>query len=35
MYFFSKSFFEGGGGTENNPVGSLISDQCYFNVKYE
>ena len=31
VYFFSKIF----GGTENIPVGSAISDQCYFYAKYD
>ena len=30
----SISFLKLGGG-ENNPVGSSISDQCYFNVNYD
>ena len=33
VYFFSKTL--GGGGGENNPVRSSISDQCYFYAKYD
>ena len=25
----------GGGGGENNPMRSLVSDQCYFYAKYD
>ena len=32
VHFFSKTL--GGGGGENNPVRSSISDQCYFYAKY-
>ena len=31
-HFFSKTL---GGGGENNPVGSSISDQCCFYAKYD
>ena len=31
-HFFSKPW---GGGAENNPVRSSISDQCYFYAKYD
>ena len=31
VHFFSKTL----GGTENNPVRSSISDQCYFYAKYD
>ena len=31
--FFSKLW--GGGGAENNPVRSSVSDQCYFYAKYD
>ena len=34
VHFFSKAFFVGGGG-ENNPVMSSISDQCSFHEKYD
>ena len=30
VHFFSKPW-----GAENNPVGSPISDQCYFYAKYD
>ena len=30
VHFFSKTL---GGGAENNPVTSSISDQCYFSAK--
>ena len=30
VHFFSKTL----GGGENNPVGSSITDQCYFYAKY-
>ena len=30
VYFFSKPW-----GSENNPVKSSISDQCYFYAKYD
>ena len=33
VHFFSKPW--GGGGGENNPMGSLVSDQCYFYAKYD
>ena len=33
IHFFSKTL--GGGGAENNPVRSSISDQCYFCAKYD
>ena len=33
VHFFSKTL--GGGGGENNPVRSSISDQCYFYAKYD
>ena len=32
VHFFSKTL---GGGAENNPVRSSISDQCYFHAKYD
>ena len=32
VHFFSKPW---GGGAENNPVRSSVSDQCYFYVKYD
>ena len=32
VYFFSKPW---GGGAENNPVRSSVSDQCYFYAKYD
>ena len=32
VHFFSKTL---GGGAENNPVRSSISDQCYFYAKYD
>ena len=32
VHFFSKTL---GGGGENNPVRSSISDQCYFYAKYD
>ena len=32
VHFFSKTL---GGGDENNPLGSSISDQCYFYAKYD
>ena len=32
VHFFSKPW---GGGAENNPVRSSISDQCYFYAKYD
>ena len=32
VHFFSKTL---GGGAENIPVRSSISDQCYFYVKYD
>ena len=28
-------FFNFGGGAENNPVRSSVSDQCYFYAKYD
>ena len=31
----SISFLNLGGGAENNPVRSSISDQCYFYAKYD
>ena len=31
----SISFLNLGGGGENNPVRSSISDQCYFYAKYD
>ena len=31
----SISFLKRGGGAENIPVGSSISDQCYFYAKYD
>ena len=33
VHFFSKPW--GGGGAENNPMRSLVSDQCYFYAKYD
>ena len=33
VHFLSKTL--GGGGGENNPVRSSISDQCYFYAKYD
>ena len=33
VHFFSKPW--GGGGGENNPVRSSVSDQCYFYAKYD
>ena len=34
VHFFSKPW--GGGGAENNPVNSSVSDrQCYFYAKYD
>ena len=35
VYFFSKTFYFVGGGAENNPVMSSISDQCSFHAKYD
>ena len=32
VHFFSKPW---GGGAENNPVRSSVSDQCYFYAKYD
>ena len=32
VHFFSKTL---GGGGENNPVRSSISNQCYFYAKYD
>ena len=32
VQFFSKTL---GGGAENNPVRSSISDQCYFYAQYD
>ena len=32
VHFFSKTL---GGGAENIPVRSSISDQCYFYAKYD
>ena len=32
VHFFSKPW---GGGGENNPVRSSVSDQCYFYAKYD
>ena len=32
VHFFSKTL---GGGAEHNPVRPSISDQCYFNAKYD
>ena len=32
VHVFSKTL---GWGAENNPVGSSISDQCYFYAKYD
>ena len=32
VYFISKTL---GGGAENNPVRTSISDQCYFYAKYD
>ena len=32
VHFFSKPW---GGGVENNPVRSSVSDQCYFYAKYD
>ena len=32
FHFFSKPW---GGGPENNPVRSSVSDQCYFYAKYD
>ena len=32
VHFFSKPW---GGGAENNPMRSLVSDQCYFYAKYD
>ena len=34
VHFFSKPW-GGGGGAENNPVWSSISDQCYFYANYD
>ena len=34
VHFFSKPC-RGGGGGENNPVRSSISDQSYFYAKYD
>ena len=31
VHFFSKPW----GGAENNPMRSLVSDQCYFYAKYD
>ena len=31
VHFFSKPW----GGGENNPMRSLVSDQCYFYAKYD
>ena len=33
VHFFSKTL--GGGGGENKPVRTSISDQCYFYAKYD
>ena len=33
VHFFSKPWR--GGGGENNPVRSSVSDQCYFYAKYD
>ena len=32
VHFFTKPW---GGGGENNPMRSLVSDQCYFYAKYD
>ena len=36
MYINTVHFFSNlGGGAENNPVRSSVSDQCYFYAKYD
>ena len=37
MYIHTVNFFSKpwGGGAENNPVRSSVSDQCYFYAKYD
>ena len=35
VHFFSKPCGGGGGGAENIPVRSSITDQCYFYANYD